>query len=183
MADKSALQRARARIKGRLLDLHKKDKDLAEALKVNKASVSAMLNPNPKDPSPERGLLHRLDDIAKFLDVPPSFFFIKREHSVIELHGDEPKLIAHWRRLPKSVQRDVLDMFAFVAGLLPEEREERELWLLVRRLRARKRAEMIQLARDLLRKQQTGEETYTETAAPASSPDTAPSTQTPTLKP
>jgi hypothetical protein len=176
VTEKTAAERVRGRIKARLLHMNKDQEWLASALRISAPSVSEMLSPPKRRKRPERGLLHRLDDIAKALDMPPSYFIVKNERAVVELHGDEHKLIAHWRRLPKGVHRQVMDLFTFVAGLLPEEREERELWLMIRRLGSADRSGMVQLARDILQKRRTGAGTYTEPAGQASSPATEPAT-------
>jgi hypothetical protein len=182
VAQKTADDRVRERIRLRLQELRrhhpfggKNQEGLAKILEVKPSSISEMLK--LKATRKERGLLTHLDDIAKYLDVPPSFFVVKNEKAVVELQDEEPQLIAHWRRLPKGIQRQVMDVLTFVAGLLPEEREQRRWWVKIRRIAdPARRAEIEQLIDDILQKQRPATWTRNGSAAQDSSPAKAPAT-------
>ena len=159
-APKTAGDRLRARIRARLEDerdkprlLRRTQQGLAKAMGISPGSLSELLDSNPKAPR-ERGLLENLDTVAKYLGMPPSFFVHRDDTSVVELQNDEPRLITYWRQLPAYIQQGLMDTLTYVAGLLPEEREQRRWWVKIRRIAdPARRAEVEQLIDDILRKQ------------------------------
>lgn len=96
---------------------------LATHLGIADSTMSEMLDTAAKV---RRGLLFRLDEIADYLNVPPSLLVHRNDTNTMELRPDEHRLVTLFRELPTDLQEQVLDVFGYFAGLLPEEQRDRE---------------------------------------------------------
>ena len=128
----------------------KNQQRLAEKLKVTKQTLSEMLH----GPAAKQGLLARLDEIADYLEVPPSFLIHRNDSSLIEVSAEEAKLLKYWRTWTLDVRGQVLSMIEFLAGLLPEEIEDRMYMRNVKRLTTAHRTLHDESLQRLLRLQQ-----------------------------
>jgi transcriptional regulator with XRE-family HTH domain len=140
----TAYDRAKARIsdhldreRGKPLNLRKKASDLAFRLGITRGTLSGMLSDEQK--APERGLLHHLDKIADFLDITPSDLVRRQDTPLVELSALEWRIIQHVRQFPPSVREQIVLFYDYFGGLLPEEREQNQWWVKLRRLSAERR--------------------------------------------
>lgn len=177
----NAVARLKARISARLdadkdkpRNYRKTQAGLAAALKISKGSLNEALNGNAS----KRGLLFHLDGIAAYFGVPPSLLVHANDTSLIELQQGEWRLVQHWRRLPPEAQESVLLLFDYFAGLLPEEKEQRRLYQLWRRLTRLEQENFEKTLRDQLRGRPSRRGQDTGSAAPESSDGTPGATGT-----
>lgn len=124
------------RLKRRISDRIDADKDkprqyrrsqtgLADKIGINKATLNELLN----GPSSHRGLLAHLDKIADYFGVPASLLVHRNDTAMMELQQGEYRILQHWRTFPPDVQDRIEDLFTYFAGLLPEEKEQRRIWV------------------------------------------------------
>lgn len=147
---------------------------LAKRIGINKATLNSLLN----GPISSRGLLAHLDKIADYFGVPPSLLVHANDTALMELHQGEWTLLQHWRRLSPDVQEGLLAMFEYFSGILPEEKEQRRLWMKWRRLSAAERERLERTVDDQLRGRRFQRDRDTEDAARPSSPETHAATGT-----
>lgn len=120
--------------------------DLAKRLGIKRSTLNELIN----GPSSQRGLLKHLDTIADYFSVPPSLLIHRNDSAVMELTREEYRVVAHWRTLPPEVRESAMGVLDYLSGLLPEEREERSIWLRWRRLGAKSRLHMEKTLSDAL---------------------------------
>lgn len=119
---------------------------LAKRLGINRSTLNELIN----GPSSQRGLLTHLDTIADYFGVPPSLLVHANDTASMELTREEYRVVAHWRTLPPEVRASAMGVLDYLSGLLPEEREERSIWLRWRRLGAPSRLRMEGILSDAL---------------------------------
>lgn len=171
----NAVQRLRDRISIRLDDerkqprgFRKTQRGLAARLGITQGALSEMLS----GPAATRGLLAHLDKIADYFGVPPSLLVHANDTALIELQRGEWRLVQHWRRLPPETQDAIMEVFDYFAGLLPEEKEQRRLYVKWRKLSAAQREQMERTLDDQIRGSRFRRDPDTEPAAPASGHET-----------
>ncbi len=146
-------------------DLRRSQSDLAEKLGIGRSTLNEALSGE----SARRGLLHHLDAIADYFNVTPSLLVHRNDTNLIELRGDEYRFVSHLRQMPTSVQEHLLLLLDFFAGLLPEEREHRRIWMQLRALRPERRAVVLKTLDDQMADQRrTRQGKDTGPAAPGS---------------
>lgn len=137
------------RLKDRITDRIDADRDrprgirysqagLAKRLGISRSTLNELIN----GPSSRRGLLTHLDAIADYFGVPPSLLVHRNDTATMELTREEYRVVAHWRTLPPELRESAMGVLDYLSGLLPEEREERHIWLRWRRLTAKSRTRM-----------------------------------------
>lgn len=125
-------------------DLRRSQSDLAEKLGISRSTLNEALSGD----SARRGLLHHLDTIADYFNVTPSLLVHRNDTNLIELRGDEYRFVSHLRQMPPAVREQLLLLLDFFAGLLPEEREHRRIWMQLRALRPERRAVVLKTLDD-----------------------------------
>lgn len=138
---RTAHERIQARLR-KLIDqerekpanLRKNQVRLAEELRVAKSTINEML-----ESAPQQGLLYHLDRIATFYRTTPAELVRGDNSPYMELTPLEARIIAHIRQFPTSVQEQILSLYDYFGGLLPEEKQRAEWWLKLRRLSAERR--------------------------------------------
>lgn len=147
----------------------KTQQELAKKLGIEKSTFNELLN----GPSSTRGLLAHLDIIADYFGVPPSLLVHRNDTAIIEIFQDEYRLLTHWRALPVDVQEQVMAMFDYFAGLLPEEKAQRRFWQMYRRLDGRDRQTIENQMRDTLLARRLERKSRSAPAAQPSADETA----------
>jgi transcriptional regulator with XRE-family HTH domain len=182
---KRSRENAVARLKRRIAERIDADHDkprafrrtqmgLADRIGITKQTLNELLN----GPSSNRGLLAHLDKIAEYFGVPPSLLVHANDTSLMELHQGEWVMLQHWRRLSPEVQESLLAMLEYFAGILPEEKEQRRLWMKWRRLTAAEREGLERTLDDQLRGRRLQQGQDSDDAVRPSSPGTRAATGT-----
>jgi transcriptional regulator with XRE-family HTH domain len=158
----------------RPLPLRKTQVGLADACNITKQTLNEQLN----GPNAQRGLLVHLDQIAEYLETTPTALVQQGDTALVELAGDEQRLIKHWRHLSLTTRIAVMDLLAYFDGLLPEEREERRWWQEIRRIKNPRDLNYLRdTIADLIRRQQrTGRNGVGAPSGMPSGPARAPAT-------
>jgi transcriptional regulator with XRE-family HTH domain len=123
---------------------------LAKLLGIEPGTLSNALNGRDKHAI----RLKHVDIIAEYFGVQPAALVQRSGNNLVELAPVEVRLLTHWRDFPTDIQTQIMTMFDYFAGLLPEEKEQRRWWIKVSRLRKpsdRRRVE--QMIDDLLHEQ------------------------------
>jgi hypothetical protein len=127
--------------------LRKTQRGLALALKLDPATVNQALARR----AGQAFRLVQLDAIADYFGVTPASLIRWPTSAMWELTQAEARLVRHWRTWATEVQQQVMGLLDFVAGLLPEEKEDRRLFQKWRRLTPPDRAYAERTIDDLLR--------------------------------
>lgn len=155
----TAVQRLKRRISERLdidrdrpRQYRKSQRGLAAAIGVSEQTLSELLS----GPASSRGLLAHLDKIGAYFGVPPSLLVHRNDTALMEVQQEEYRLLTHWRAFPVDVQEQVMALFDYFAGLLPEEKEQRRWWTKIARIKsANDRARAERTIDEILRAQRT----------------------------
>jgi hypothetical protein len=135
----TAAERLQRRIRERLdaekltaIQFRRTQRGLSKRLQIGDSAISELLT----QPASTRGLLRYLDTIADYLGVPPSLLIHRNDTKMIEVGPGEYRLLTHWRNFPADIQQQIMVLFDYFGGLLPEERAQRLWWSKMRRLSA-----------------------------------------------
>jgi transcriptional regulator with XRE-family HTH domain len=179
-------ENADSRVKRRILERLQADKDLPRPLRKNQralakaAGISEQAISELLDATPTQGLLVHLDQIARYLEMPPSLLVHANDTTMVELETHEYRLVDHWRSFPLDIQERLLGVIEYFSGVVTkEQREQRRFWMKLRRLSAPDRATIEQTVDGLLRATRAAKDTDTAPAAPTSSPATMPASGAP----